>query len=147
MMDLDDKIRRALEGSGVEPADGDQEETLRAQVLETFRGKQRWMTVAVWIEQFVFFGLTVFVAVRFFQAESTRDQIFYATLFLACFWVGTMIKLWYWMLLNKNSVIREVKRLELQVALLDRRLRDDLRSPGSDPEAEIPRAWDPTSAA
>jgi len=29
-----------------------------------------------------------------------------------------MLKLWFWMQMDKNTVIREVKRLELQVATL-----------------------------
>ena len=33
-----------------------------------------------------------------------------------------MSKIWYWMELNRNSLAREVKRLELEVALMSRQL-------------------------
>jgi|GEM_PF-3584282 len=34
-------------------------------------------------------------------------------------WLGIgLIKIWYWMELNRNTVLREIKRLELQVAHL-----------------------------
>ena len=122
MTDLDDKIRQALKGSGVDPIDFEEEGTLREQVFETFRGKHRWLTILVTVEQFIFFGITIFAAVKFFHVDSTRNQIFYATVFLACFWVGIAFKMWYWMLLNRNAVTREVKRLELQLAVLARRL-------------------------
>ena len=35
-------------------------------------------------------------------------------------------RLWFWILLNKNAVLREVKRLQLQVA----RLSSELKKPG-----------------
>ena len=34
-----------------------------------------------------------------------------------------MLKIWYWMELNKNAVTREVKRVELQLARLARQLK------------------------
>ena len=120
MTDLDSKIREALKESGVDPPDLESEETLRAQIAETFRGKLRGLTILAWVEQLIFFLLTIFVAVRFFQVESTRDLILYATLFLACLWATVAIKMWFWMLLNKNAITREIKRLELQVATLAR---------------------------
>ena len=33
-----------------------------------------------------------------------------------------MVKMWFWMELEKNAIVREVKRLELQVARLVARL-------------------------
>lgn len=127
MKDLDYKIRAAMKDSRVDPPEDSlfedhQEETLREQIFESFRGHSRWMTIMVWIESFIFFALAVFAAVRFFEVESTRDLIFYATLFLICMGIQIAMKIWYWMLLNKNSVTREIKRLELQVAMLARRL-------------------------
>jgi hypothetical protein len=35
-----------------------------------------------------------------------------------------MMKIWYWLELNKNAVTREIKRLELQVARLSARMRE-----------------------
>lgn len=122
MKDLDEKIRSALQDSGVDPPNYDQEETLRAQIFESFRGRSRWMTIGVWVESFIFFGLMIFSAVRFYEVDSIRNLILYATLFLASLGLQVALKIWYWMLLNKNSVTREVKRLELQIATLARRL-------------------------
>jgi hypothetical protein len=35
-----------------------------------------------------------------------------------------MLKVMYWMELNKNAVTREIKRLELQIARLANRMKD-----------------------
>lgn len=120
MNDLDDKIRAALRDSGVDPPDDDRAETLREQIYESFRGRTRWMTIMVWIESLIFFAMAIYAAVRFFEVESTRDLILYATLFLICMGIQIAMKIWYWMLLNKNAVTREIKRLELQIAMLAR---------------------------
>jgi hypothetical protein len=34
-----------------------------------------------------------------------------------------LVKVWFWMELQKNAIVREVKRLELQVASLAAQLR------------------------
>ena len=41
-----------------------------------------------------------------------------------------MLKMWYWMELNKNALTRGIKRVELQLALLSNRTDID----GSDDE-------------
>ena len=46
-------------------------------------------------------------------------MIGWATGFLSLFLWVVMMKIWFWLELLRNSVTREVKRLELQVALLN----------------------------
>ena len=53
-----------------------------------------------------------------FGAETTRMQIAWSVGFLASNMGVAMMKMWFWMQMDKNTVIREVKRLELQVATL-----------------------------
>ena len=66
--------------------------------------------------------LGVLSVIRFFRAEEFRDMVMWAAA-SAFFLSGvSMMKVWYWMELNKNSVTREIKRLELQIARLAGRL-------------------------
>ena len=67
-------------------------------------------------------GLAIFTATSFFDAESTRDQIAWAVGFMYSLIVISGLKAWYWMQMNKNSLTREIKRLELQIARLSSRL-------------------------
>jgi uncharacterized membrane protein YciS (DUF1049 family) len=41
---------------------------------------------------------------------------------LLCFGAVTAIKIWYWLKMNRLAITREVKRLELQVAQIARKL-------------------------
>ena len=124
MSDFDERIRGAFSADATTSPQREREETLRFMVAETFSGKQRWLTILTWTSQLVFVVLTVVVAIRFFQVDESRPQIMYATLFLVCVGTVNMLKLWYWMMLNRNSLKREIKRLELQVA----GLRDDVNA-------------------
>jgi uncharacterized membrane protein YciS (DUF1049 family) len=49
-------------------------------------------------------------------------MIGWATGFVWCALFIMMVKIWYWLDLNRNAVTREIKRLELQVAQLSRRV-------------------------
>ena len=67
----------------------------------------------------MFLGIGIFAIVRFFSAETTHEIVGYAALTTICVFVMAVLDLWYWMLLNRNSTTREIKRLELQVAQLN----------------------------
>ncbi len=119
MNELDDTIRSALKSQAQHGAtDPDREPPMRTQIVETFRGKFRWLAWLAAFYRIVILILAVIVAIQFFRVDGTRELIAYATLFLICVVASAFIKLWYWMLLIKNSVIREIKRLELQIAKL-----------------------------
>jgi hypothetical protein len=66
----------------------------------------------------------VFAAVEFGRAASTQEMIAWATGFLICGLATTMLKVWYWMELNRNTILREVKRVELQLARLSNRIQN-----------------------
>ena len=122
MGEINDKMRQALSHNGDLDYDPTREETLFGMIAESFKGKMRWMVLLVWVYGLVFTALAVFAAVSFFLADSVKMWIFYAALFLMTCNFIVVVKLWYWMLLNKNSVTREIKRLELQIAKLTQRL-------------------------
>ena len=119
MNTTDDQIRAALQeqiaAAASEPAD---DATLREMIADSFRRRGRWIVIMVWIELYTFFALSVFCAWKFFHVTETRDLILWSVSFLLVALGTVMLKLWYWMLLNRNTVLREVKRLELQIAQL-----------------------------
>ena len=123
MNELDDSIRRELNSQAQHGAiDLDRELPMRTQIAETFRGRFRWLAWLAAFYRIVILIVAVIAAMQFFRVEETRELIAYATLFVICVFASAFIKLWYWMLLMKNSIIRETKRLELQVAELTRDL-------------------------
>lgn len=110
--ETDEAIRRAMRSAQRD------EPPMVAQVIESFRGRMWWVNVLSIPMMLAFMILGIVSAVRFFGASEVRDLILWATLFLFSAFTVAMFKVWYWMLLNRNAVTREVKRLEVQVASL-----------------------------
>ena len=118
MTEFDDKIRQALRAESDNVWKDVEEQGLFEQALGVMRGKHKFLTVVANAVMALFFAMTVYSAIRFFGAETTRTQIAWSVGFLTSNMIVAMMKLWFWMQMDKNTVIREVKRLELQVATL-----------------------------
>ncbi len=122
---LDDKIREALQKEDAELfEDVGSEPSIYEMLMETFRGRHRWLVFLTMFWTIVFMVLGVLSVVRFFRAEETRDMLMWAAASAFLLSGVSMMKVWYWMELNKNSVTREIKRLELQIARLAGRIKD-----------------------
>ncbi len=124
MKDLDKKIQEALRSEDAELFDEfSAEPSIFEMLMETFRGRHRWLVFLTIFWTVVFMVLGVLSVIRFFRAEDTRDMLMWAAA-SAFFLSGvSMMKVWYWMELNKNAVTREIKRLELQIARLAGRIK------------------------
>lgn len=119
MTHVDDAIRRALSPEDLRALDDlGREPPIILQAMRAFEGQQRWVGVVGWLGGFGLFGAACFLAYRFVTADDLRTMILWgAGAGLAT--AGTaMIKLWFFMEMQKNSIVREVKRLELQIASL-----------------------------
>jgi len=125
MKELDRRIEEALRGEDAEllPAQAEEPSMLEI-ILETFRGRHRWLTFLGFFYTLVFMVLFVVSAIRFFRAEDTRGLLLWASASLICLICVALFKIWFWMELNKNAVTREIKRLELQVARLATRITE-----------------------
>lgn len=109
--EMDEAIHRAMRTGATEPP-------LLTQVAEAMTGRSWWLNLLAVPMMLAFLCVCVWAGVRFFDETETRAQIMWAVIFLFSTQSIAMLKLWYWMLMNRNAVTREVKRLELQVARL-----------------------------
>ncbi len=125
MRDIDKMIRDALgtqDAKLTESVRGEQ--GVFEMVVDSFRGKTGWLVTLVFVTIPAFVVVAVVAAVQFFQVETVNEMIAWACAFMFCWMAIGMMKVWYWMELNKNAVTREVKRLELQIARLAARIKD-----------------------
>jgi hypothetical protein len=123
MKDIDARIREALQKEDSELLEHYRnEQSIPQLVIDSFRTRHRWLVVWVFTVGTVFSLLGLVAAYQFFHAESAREMTAWATGFVVCAIVIAMIKVGYWTELNKNSLAREIKRLELELANLSRRL-------------------------
>ena len=125
MNELDRKIQEALRKEDAELfGDFGGEPSMLEMVMETFRGRYRWLSVLGVFWSVVFMVLGVLSAIKFFNAEASRDMLLWAAACVVCISGVSMMKVWYWMELNKNAVTREIKRLEWQIARLASRIKE-----------------------
>ncbi len=118
MNEIDRQIREALKRSLDDAGDAGSIDSIRDMVRESFRGKSRVMVVMTWGKMLMFLALSIYSAIQFFEVDDLRALLGYAVLFLVGLQGWTMMWQFHWMLLNRNSAARELKRLELQIAEL-----------------------------
>ncbi|HKL50456.1 MAG TPA: DUF6768 family protein [Wenzhouxiangellaceae bacterium] len=119
-MNIDERIRKELEdqGSAVDALTVE-EKSLFGMLFRVFTGGlARWATFAM-VLTLVFFGLTVWCGYEFFTAASVDDRVFWGVLAAVAFHAVSMFKFWFFMEMNRHSVTRELKRVEIALARRD----------------------------
>lgn len=125
MNELDKKIQEALRDEDAEIfAEFGGEPSIFEMLMETFRGRHRWLNILGAFWMLVFLVLGVLSAIKFFNAQETRGMLMWAGATIICTSCVSMLKVWYWMELHNNGLTREIKRLELQIARLAGRIKD-----------------------
>lgn len=121
---LDENIRDALKShsdhviDNSELHDDSATEDLIALYHSQYRNLFIWATIK-WAFSIV---TAVFCLYQFFQQESMMGLIAYATLFICCALAICTIYILLWTSMNKNTINRDLKRLELQTALLTKQI-------------------------
>jgi hypothetical protein len=119
MTSIDEAIRKALSDEDARLLDRfGADLPLPQQLQDSFRGHLAWLNVLSWAAGFAIFGVGLYCGWRFLQAPDTAAMLRWAVGLLLCAMGLMLIKLFAWLELEKNAVVREVKRLELQVARL-----------------------------
>jgi len=120
---LDAHIRAALQRESNLTFTG-QIKAIVAEVTQTFSGQHRFFllsAVGKWIGAVL---ILIFAVYQFFQQESMMGLIAYASITIICVLVEMAIFLTIWISIHSNNRQREIKQLELQIALLNDRLSD-----------------------
>jgi len=124
MSEFDDKVREALESESaqIDRMVAESSPGMVELAFSVFKGRLFLLNISSAFVGLAFLILQVFCAIWFFNAETTQYQIMYATLFMFCGITLMMLKIWFWMVMNRNAVTREIKRLELRVSAMDDRI-------------------------
>lgn len=100
------------------------EEGLSGKVRSLYTGKMGWMAVATAIVNVAAAAISVYCLIMIFTLPETVHIIRYLSVLIIAWSFGCMVKLWQWMQMDKDSIIREMKRLEFQVAILSEKRSD-----------------------
>ena len=123
--EIDRLIEQALTEEEAEFYHKLDEQSLPEMVGGLFQGKMKWLTILTLIIQMIMFGAAVYCVYRFFTTSILEQMIQFGAGFFFFMMATGMLKLFHWMQMDKNAIIREIKRMELQVSLLASKLKAD----------------------
>lgn len=86
-----------------------------AEGFGVFRGRRALANVGAAVVTFVCFGVSVFAAVRFFGVGTIEEKVLWSTVFLGALILSLALKVYFWLQMARNAVLREVKRVELRL--------------------------------
>ena len=122
--DIDKLIKETLTQEEAKFYDGLEEQNVFQMLWGLFEGKNKWIMYAMNFMTLVFFGLFVYCLVQFFSTDVVNELIKWGVGSIAFLLGVSMLKVFAWMQMDKNALIREIKRLELQILSLSGRITD-----------------------
>ena len=115
-----EQIKKMLEDT----YDDSKEDSYRSMVRDFFSEKMRWVMITVWVWFFIFMVPIIISVIFFFMTDQTKFQIMYAAIFVCCTLSIGFLKVLAWVMLQRHSIKREIKRLELRIAELSEAVKD-----------------------
>lgn len=124
MEDIDQLIKETLTEEETKFYDSLEEQNLMQMIFGIFSGKNSWIVIMMSIVQVIFFGFFIYCTIQFFNAETTNELIRWGVFGMVSLFGSSMLKLFSWMQMDKKAIIREMKRLELQVSSLSGKISE-----------------------
>lgn len=116
---IDELIKQALSEEESEYLQKLGDQSLLEEGLDLFKGRRGWISIWIGFVIFVVFIGSIYCAVQFFAVTEVKELMIWGGGFFFGMFMVTSLKIWAWMQMDRNAIIRELKRLELQVAVLN----------------------------
>jgi len=116
----DEQIKKIIDGT----YEGPREDTIWSMVGDFYNRRMLSIVIVIWVWVLIFIAGAVYCAVQFFNNVETKSQIMYASLFVCCWYLLGLMKIFAWQMIHRNSLKREIKRLELRVAELNETVKN-----------------------
>jgi len=91
-------------------------------IFATGGNEMRKYAVLTWCFLLFFIVVALGCFAAFEMAATTKYQLLCMTIFIVALLGVVQMKLWYWLIWNRYSIVREIKRLELRIAELVEKL-------------------------
>lgn len=119
--EMDDLIHQALTKEEAAYYDQLGEQNMPQMILGLFKGKNSWITVVMFVFNLVVLGLSIYTFVEMLNTDVIVDKLEWAFYTLIGFITMSLLKIYNWNQMDKNAMLREIKRLEFQVSLLGKK--------------------------
>jgi len=126
--EIDELITKALNEEESEFYDQLEQPGILGEALDLYKGRNKFISIGITFVMLAFLVASVYCVIEFFAAEKVKDLIMWAGGFFFSM-IGIMaLKLWSWMQMDRNAVMREIKRLELQVSAIAKEIKSTVGS-------------------
>ncbi len=116
----EEEIKKIIEDT----YDDSKEDSYRSMIRDCFSKNMRWVMIAVWVWFFIFMVPIIISVILFFETDQTKFQIMYAAIFVCCTLSIGFLKVLALVMLQRHSIKREIKRLELRVVELSETIKN-----------------------
>lgn len=113
--EIDKLIKETLTKEEAKFYENLEEQNLFEMVLGLFKGKNKWLMYLMNLMTIIFFGFFIYCVVNFLNTSENeiKTLIKWASGAIIFLISVSMLKIFGWMQMDKNAIIRELKRLEL----------------------------------
>lgn len=118
MEDIDKLIKETLTQEEAKFYDELDEQNVLEMLGGLFKGKNSWIMYVMNFMTLVFFVGFIVCVVKFFDTENTNELIMWSVGGIIALLAVSMLKIFAWLQMDKNALLREMKRLELQISSL-----------------------------
>lgn len=118
--DIDSLIANALTHEEARYYKALEEQTLDKQLFGIYKGKLGWVNIMMTIVLIPAFIVTVYALYQFFSNDEMVPMIRWGAIGFIGLMMVSMLKLFAWNQMDKNTIIREMKRMEFQISLLQK---------------------------
>jgi hypothetical protein len=121
--EIDELIKKALTKEEAAFYSGLEEQSLLEMVLGIYQGKMKWFAILTTFIQLIVFGLSIYCFMQFLETDDVKQLILWGTGMFVGLMMMSMLKLFHWMQMDKNAIMRELKKVEFQVGILASKLK------------------------
>ncbi|NAS32799.1 hypothetical protein GTQ40_17605 [Flavobacteriaceae bacterium R38] len=122
MEEIDKLIKDTLTQEEAKFYDELEEKNVLRMVADIFKGKNSWLVIIMNIVNLIVFGLFIYCLIQVFNTDVTNELIKWIAAGFICLNITGMIKLYMWMQVDKNTILREIKRIELLVSSVSNKI-------------------------
>ena len=105
--EIDQLIKETLSEEEANFYDNLEEQNIFQMVLGLFKGKNKWIMFLMNFMTLVFFSLFIYCIIQFFNVDETKELIKWATGTIIFLLGVSMLKIFAWMQMDKNALLRD----------------------------------------
>ncbi|WP_378175874.1 DUF6768 family protein [Aquimarina sp. SS2-1] len=118
MNEIDKLIKETLTKEEAKFYDELDEQSVFEMIGGLYQTKNRWIIIIMNIVNVIALVLLVYCIVQFLNTDHTNELIKWSGGGFICIMITSMLKVYSWLQIDKNALLREMKRLELQISSL-----------------------------